>query len=920
MPMTSMSQPFYHPISDSSSWKACQTNTRAFNTDAVQFHQTLSIIHEVTRNDARSIPPALITVLVERTFHADPTVAKDVSEWLLRKLEARQHCGLIFVVVKVNKILHYLLLRGSAAFVEVMHTKGQQLLDVRHVQTCVQHTEQHLLASGDGSSPTSATVGLIDHADTTLERELASALGHMVYLQSLLQFRVDHPHLSLQDPQVDSSWPLPDLKLLAQSSMELLKALATTSSRNPKEWSLMVGATQRRAEDIHKWYTLAVRLLFAILFKLLPCAGDPIGHVSKAELPLVYLSSTNPEDAPILGTVRGPPSSTMSDPGTRSFLREWYHLLYQYNRTIKTILEHVRELSADADPSMLRVWGLSKLQLELIPASQLSHLCDAAQRWCRDSQATTPISSCRASSFASQASQQRVTRVACPSSDSIVSPSEREWITVWAGQLDLLAVIFRGDDRLASMVEQARAERQRLGKCIDPYDGVDAMPLSAPSSDAQPVTPLAGTSNHLNAQLATRGASSLTSPMPLIIPTVSGGMVNGNPLKDTGSGTAGLHHPPLHLDPTPPPTPPPPASTTISKAMSQTPPHTSGGSSVDGGAPVPQRSEASSGVVSYQFNMISEAEVRRLLETEEAIVVCQDAHATDGDLRLVDRFVLQTEECIGTGDNGRVYRAWDEGAGCHLAAKEFLLDGDDDERVRNSVLEYTLLTELQHHNVIRVVALTVTRTKARIFMEWMPSGSLLDVLGTNGTGRLGENLIRRYARDCLMGLAFLHAHGVLHRDVKPSNMLLSAEGSVKLTDFGMCSRLRGSQSTLQTNIVSGTVPYMAPESVRGTYSPATDIWALGCALLEMFSGLPPWADPKTGTVPEPVALLFRIGGLSEEEGEESLPHAYLLSDATRPDGVAPPSEAFVDFLTSIFVVDRKKRAEAEELLQHSFLN
>ncbi|CUG74208.1 protein kinase, putative [Bodo saltans] len=100
-------------------------------------------------------------------------------------------------------------------------------------------------------------------------------------------------------------------------------------------------------------------------------------------------------------------------------------------------------------------------------------------------------------------------------------------------------------------------------------------------------------------------------------------------------------------------------------------------------------------------------------------------------------------------------------------------------------------------------------------MEWLPSGSVQTVLQETHKG-LRETIVRRYVRGALQGLAYLHSRGIVHRDVKPGNMLLGSDGSVKLTDFGTSRTLGHSEETVQTGTVVGTVPYLAPECVRGT--------------------------------------------------------------------------------------------------------
>ena len=347
----------------------------------------------------------------------------------------------------------------------------------------------------------------------------------------------------------------------------------------------------------------------------------------------------------------------------------------------------------------------------------------------------------------------------------------------------------------------------------------------------------------------------------------------------------------------------------------------------------------------------TESAIDALLQEDDVVVICNEECSCNDKLKLVDRFQVLRDVPMGEGSYGKVYRAWDEVVGCYLAAKELPLDASKAHNVavREVLQEYTVLTELSHPNIVRVVAFMVLRLTARIYMEWMPSGSLQDVLRHHPRGMLRESVVRRYARDVLSGLAFLHSRGVIHRDVKPGNMLLSSDGTVKLTDFGTSLVLSGNHRTLESSSVTGTAAYMAPECVQGTYSSASDIWSFGCSVVHLVSGTVPWCSPTTGSTWEPIALLFKIGNLDDTTHLER-PHDALKAAAKDTEaaldgdfaGSTAPAAAvdvdaadateetskstkgvsaeLLDMLDAIFVVDRRKRPSATELLHHPFVN
>ncbi|KAG5482147.1 hypothetical protein CUR178_06006 [Leishmania enriettii] len=353
----------------------------------------------------------------------------------------------------------------------------------------------------------------------------------------------------------------------------------------------------------------------------------------------------------------------------------------------------------------------------------------------------------------------------------------------------------------------------------------------------------------------------------------------------------------------------------------------------------------------------AEMSIEALLQDEDVVVICNEECSCNDTLQLVNRFQVLQDIPLGQGSHGKVFRAWDEMTGRYLAAKELPLDTSKapSVAVREVLQEYTVLTELSHPNIVRVIAFMVMREKARIYMEWMPSGSLQDVLRHHPRGVLRESVVRRYARDVVSGLAYLHSRGVIHRDVKPANMLLSSDGTVKLTDFGTSLVFSGRNRTLQSSAIIGTAAYMAPECVQGTYSPASDIWSFGCSVVQLLTGNMPWYNAQAGSSPEPIALLFKIGSLDDTTHLER-PHHPLVAalaaaqasdefstpiDAplSSPDTIGAPAPSLSDFsaaalmvtspldvsaelidmLNAIFAADRKKRPSARDLLRHPFL-
>ncbi|CUG86512.1 protein kinase, putative, partial [Bodo saltans] len=265
------------------------------------------------------------------------------------------------------------------------------------------------------------------------------------------------------------------------------------------------------------------------------------------------------------------------------------------------------------------------------------------------------------------------------------------------------------------------------------------------------------------------------------------------------------------------------------------------------------------------------------------------------------RFQVFSDQILGQGGFGTVYKAWDEEEGRHVACKEVKLAMESKTSVVELLKEYRVLTTLEHANIVKVLGFVAHKGHGRIFMEWVPSGSVQSVLQETKRG-LRDTIVCRYVREALQGLAFLHSRGIVHRDLKPGNMLLSSEGTVKLTDFGTSGTLEHAAETVQTGTVVGTVPYLAPECVRGTYSAASDIWAVGCTALHMITGKAPW----TGEARDNIGLIFKLGSLNDQSVITNL--------------VAGVENAYLrEFIMSAMTLERHQRPTATALLAHPFL-
>ena len=199
----------------------------------------------------------------------------------------------------------------------------------------------------------------------------------------------------------------------------------------------------------------------------------------------------------------------------------------------------------------------------------------------------------------------------------------------------------------------------------------------------------------------------------------------------------------------------------------------------------------------------------------------------------------ELESVIGEGAGGVVYRARSASGG--LVALKVLRPGlaaDDHYRARLA-RELRVARDVRHHHLVSILDSDEAGARPYLVLELVTGGPLAETLQQR-TLRLAE--LARLVAEVGSGLDALHRRGVVHRDVKPSNIMLRADGSAALTDFGLA---KGKTYTLLTRPgqIMGTLDYLAPELIRGgEATAASDVYALGCVAFECLAGAPPFAD------------------------------------------------------------------------------
>jgi serine/threonine-protein kinase len=198
----------------------------------------------------------------------------------------------------------------------------------------------------------------------------------------------------------------------------------------------------------------------------------------------------------------------------------------------------------------------------------------------------------------------------------------------------------------------------------------------------------------------------------------------------------------------------------------------------------------------------------------------------------------EVQDFIGQGAMGLVYRAYHtqlERTGAVKVMQAIAPDPDTVARFRHEALA---IAQMRHPNIVDVYDFGDYQGTPYMIIEYVPGGSLANKMNQ---GLLEQKTAIRYLRGIGAGLDYAHAHGVVHRDVKPANVLLTADDVPVLADFGLAKLLQGSSLKSMTGMTTGTPAYMAPEQVTGTkVGPAADRYSLATIAYEMLTGYIPF--------------------------------------------------------------------------------
>lgn len=293
----------------------------------------------------------------------------------------------------------------------------------------------------------------------------------------------------------------------------------------------------------------------------------------------------------------------------------------------------------------------------------------------------------------------------------------------------------------------------------------------------------------------------------------------------------------------------------------------------------------------------------------------------------------ERSEKIGEGTYGIVYKARDTTSGAIVALKRIRLDTEEEGVPCTAIREISLLKELRHENIVKLLDVCHSEKKLTLVFEFLEMD--LKKFMDKEMNNLDAATVQHFLRDLLRGVQFCHARNVLHRDLKPQNLLISRDKDLKLADFGL-GRAFGIPVKKFTHEVV-TLWYRSPDVLLGStqYGTPVDVWSIGCIFAEMATGTPLFAGKSDA---DQLLRIFRFLGTPNNSNWTSMHHypnsTNMLSKPELLQNQEPECfRAFesgqgfeklgregIDLLLGLLRYEPSERITAAQALQHPYFS
>ncbi|KIY43208.1 CMGC/CDK/CDC2 protein kinase [Fistulina hepatica ATCC 64428] len=279
-----------------------------------------------------------------------------------------------------------------------------------------------------------------------------------------------------------------------------------------------------------------------------------------------------------------------------------------------------------------------------------------------------------------------------------------------------------------------------------------------------------------------------------------------------------------------------------------------------------------------------------------------------------------------TGTYGVVYKARDTGTNEVVALKKIRLEAEDEGVPSTAIREISLLKELKDDNIVRLLDIVHADQKLYLVFEFLDVDlkRYMD-MGTKNKNPISLAIVKKFTYQLNLGLLYCHSHRILHRDLKPQNLLIDRHENLKLADFGLARAFGIPLRTYTHEVV--TLWYRAPEVLLGSrhYSTGVDMWSVGCIFAEMaMQGIPLF--PGDSEIDQ-IFKIFRVLGTPNEEtwpGVSNLPdYKATFPQWSRQDlaKVCPTLDPLgLDLLQKSLAYDASTRISAKRSLVHPYFS